>query len=46
MSGEWQGHTLKMSVLRACVSFLVLKKVTEERQGATLGTHLTTAFIL
>ena len=46
MSGEWQGHTLKMSVLRACLSFHVLKKMTEERQGATLGTHLTKAFIL
>ena len=46
MSGEWQGHTLKMSVLRASLSFHVLKKMTEERQEATLGTHLREAFIL
>lgn len=44
--GEWQGQTLKMSVLRACSSFHVLKKMTEERQGATLGTHFIEAFIL
>ena len=44
--GEWQGQTLKMSVLMACLSFHVLKKLTEERHGATLGTNLREAFIL
>ena len=46
MSGEWQGHTLKMSVLMASLSFHVLKKLTEERHGATLGTNLREALIL
>lgn len=32
--------------LMACLSFHVLKKLTEERHGATLGTNLREAFIL
>ena len=46
MSGKWQGHTLKMSDLRTCIYFHVLKKMSEERQRATLGVHSREAFIL